>query len=140
MAEINELERRIAGRHVGRGRKGATAGSHAAHARTGRRIQRRKTYLDTVVSLPWQRICTEDNLDVDHAHGAQRGPLRPMEEIRDRILEFLAVRKLRAERKEEGEEEDLRDKIGANGKAWCSASWGRPAWARPVWASASRGP
>ncbi|MEZ4556947.1 MAG: LON peptidase substrate-binding domain-containing protein [Caldilineaceae bacterium] len=113
MAEINDLERRI-----------AEAGmSEEAEKEARRELDRMrrmpvqaaeysviKTYLDLMVSLPWQRI-TEDNLDVGHARMVLNEDHYGLEEIKDRILEFLAVRKLRAERKEEGEEEDLRDKI-----------------------------
>ncbi|NJN81410.1 MAG: endopeptidase La, partial [Caldilineaceae bacterium] len=69
-----------------------------------------KTYLDLMVSLPWQKI-TPDNLDIDHARLVLDEDHYGLQEIKERILEFLAVRKLRAERKEEGEEEDLRDKV-----------------------------
>ncbi|RIK39884.1 MAG: endopeptidase La [Chloroflexi bacterium] len=70
-----------------------------------------KTYLDLMVSLPWQQT-TPDNLDISHAREVLDEDHYGLEEIKDRILEFLAVRKLRAERKEEREaEEDVRDKI-----------------------------
>ncbi len=70
-----------------------------------------KTYLDLMVSLPWQQT-TPDNLDIGHAHTVLDEDHYGLDEIKERILEFLAVRKLRAERKEMREdEEDLRDKI-----------------------------
>jgi ATP-dependent Lon protease len=70
-----------------------------------------KTYLDLMVSLPWQKT-TPDNLDIHHARQVLDEDHYGLEEIKDRILEYLAVRKLRAERKEEREsDEDLRDKI-----------------------------
>jgi ATP-dependent Lon protease len=70
-----------------------------------------KTYLDLMVSLPWQKV-TPDNLDIGHAHTVLDEDHYGLEEIKERILEFLAVRKLRAERKEERvAEEDVRDKI-----------------------------
>lgn len=69
-----------------------------------------KTYLDLLVSLPWQKQ-TADNLDVQHARMVLNEDHYGLEEIKDRILEFLAVRKLRAERREEHNEEDVRDKI-----------------------------
>src|SRR5690606_25593049 len=53
----------------------------------------------------------EDNLDIGHARQVLDEDHYGLEEIKDRILEFLAVRKLRAERKQEDEEEDLRDKV-----------------------------
>ncbi|MBI1298918.1 endopeptidase La [bacterium] len=72
-----------------------------------------KTYLDLMVSLPWQKT-TEDNLDINHARNVLNEDHYGLDEIKDRILEYLAVRKLRFDRKDErtGEgEEDVRDKI-----------------------------
>jgi ATP-dependent Lon protease len=69
-----------------------------------------KTYLDLMVSLPWQKG-TDDNLDIAHARQVLDEDHYGLAEIKDRILEFLAVRKLRAERKRDDEEEDLRDKV-----------------------------
>jgi ATP-dependent Lon protease len=69
-----------------------------------------KTYLDLMVSLPWQKG-TEDNLDIAHARQVLDEDHYGLGEIKDRILEFLAVRKLRAERKRDEEAEDVRDKV-----------------------------
>ena len=70
-----------------------------------------KTYLDLMVSLPWQQG-TPDNLDIAHARTVLDEDHYGLQEIKERILEFLAVRKLRAERKsEQPEEEDVRDKV-----------------------------
>jgi ATP-dependent Lon protease len=72
-----------------------------------------KTYLDLMVSLPWQKIAT-DNLDINHARQVLDEDHYGLDEIKDRILEYLAVRKLRAERKEERDEErpeDVHDQI-----------------------------
>lgn len=69
-----------------------------------------KTYLDLLVSLPWQKQ-TADNLDVPHARSVLDEDHFGLDEIKDRILEFLAVRKLRAERRSEQRDEDVRDKI-----------------------------
>jgi ATP-dependent Lon protease len=69
-----------------------------------------KTYLDLLVSLPW-KAKTDDNLDIKHAHDVLDEDHYGLDEIKQRILEFLAVRKLRSERRAEGVEEDLRDKI-----------------------------
>ncbi len=65
-----------------------------------------KTYLDWMVSLPWQKR-TEDNLDIEHARKVLDEDHYGLEDIKDRILEFLAVRKLRQERKENGAVDDL---------------------------------
>ena len=59
-----------------------------------------KTYLDWMVSLPWKET-TDDNLDIAHARQVLDEDHYGLEEIKERILEFLAVRKLRLERKAE---------------------------------------
>ncbi len=55
-----------------------------------------RTYLEWMVELPWQAE-TEDNLDIGHAHEVLDEDHYDMEEIKDRILEYLAVRKLNPE-------------------------------------------
>ncbi len=52
---------------------------------------------------PWQQI-TEDNLDIPHAREVLDEDHYGLDEIKERILEFLAVRKLRSERKAVGRE------------------------------------
>lgn len=56
-----------------------------------------KTYLDWLVDLPWS-IATEDNLDIPNARRILDEDHYDLKEIKERILEYLAVRKLRAER------------------------------------------
>ncbi len=63
-----------------------------------------KTYLDWLLSLPWQKR-TEDNLDVRHARQVLDEDHYDLDDIKDRIIEFLAVRKLRQERRTVGEDE-----------------------------------
>ncbi len=63
-----------------------------------------KTYLDLMVSLPWQKV-TPDNLGIQHARQVLDEDHYGLDEIKDRILEYLAVRKLRADRKAEAEAE-----------------------------------
>jgi ATP-dependent Lon protease len=63
-----------------------------------------RTYLDWMVSLPWSKT-TEDNLDIAHAREVLDQDHYSLEDVKERILEFLAVRKLRQERAGEFEDE-----------------------------------
>jgi ATP-dependent Lon protease len=56
-----------------------------------------RTYLDWLVSVPWDRI-TPDKLDLKHARTVLDEDHYGLEDVKDRILEYLAVRKLRLER------------------------------------------
>ena len=59
-----------------------------------------RTYLDWMVTMPWNKR-TDDNLDIAHARKVLNEDHYGLKDIKERILEFLAVRKLRAERREE---------------------------------------
>jgi ATP-dependent Lon protease len=59
-----------------------------------------RTYLDWLVSLPWSQS-TIDNLDIAHARKILDQDHYGLQDIKERILEFLAIRKLRLERKDE---------------------------------------
>ncbi len=59
-----------------------------------------RTYLDWLTSLPWN-VSTPDNLDISHARQVLDEDHYDLEDIKERILEFLAVRKLRQERASE---------------------------------------
>lgn len=61
-----------------------------------------KTYLDWLVELPWNNL-TSDNLDIDHARTVLDEDHYDLKNIKNRILEFLAIRKLAKERRVEGE-------------------------------------
>ena len=63
-----------------------------------------KTYLDWMVSLPWQQR-TDDNLDIAHARQVLDEDHYGLDDIKDRILEYLAVRKLKLDRKDEPQDE-----------------------------------
>ncbi|MGN6254656.1 MAG: endopeptidase La [Solirubrobacterales bacterium] len=52
-----------------------------------------RTYLEWLVELPWSRE-TEDDLDLGHAREVLDADHYDLEKIKDRILEYLAVRKL----------------------------------------------
>jgi ATP-dependent Lon protease len=53
-----------------------------------------RTYLDWLVSLPWSKS-TEDNLDLAHARAVLDEDHYDLEKVKDRILEHLAVSKLK---------------------------------------------
>ena len=56
-----------------------------------------KTYLDWLVELPW-RVSREDQLDIHNARDVLDEDHYDLKEVKDRIIEFLAVRKLVKER------------------------------------------
>jgi ATP-dependent Lon protease len=56
-----------------------------------------RTYLDWLVELPWS-VRTEDNLDITDARRILDEDHTGLSDVKDRIIEYLAVRKLRAER------------------------------------------
>lgn len=53
-----------------------------------------RTYLDWLVSVPWNKK-TDDNLDVKHAEQVLDEDHYGLEKVKDRIIEYLAVRKLK---------------------------------------------
>jgi len=53
-----------------------------------------RAYLEWIASLPWDKETT-DNLDLDHAREVLDTDHYGLEQVKDRILEFLAVRKLK---------------------------------------------
>jgi len=61
-----------------------------------------KTYLDWLVEVPWNNL-TSDNLDIQHARTVLDEDHYDLKNIKNRILEFLAIRKLAKERAVEGE-------------------------------------
>ncbi len=57
-----------------------------------------RNYIDWVLDLPWN-VKTEDNLDLERAKMILDEDHHDLEEVKERILEFLAIRKLRPESK-----------------------------------------
>ncbi len=53
-----------------------------------------RTYLEWLTELPWA-VETEDNLDIGHAREVLDADHYDLEKVKDRILEYLAVRKLK---------------------------------------------
>ena len=52
-----------------------------------------RTYLEWIIELPWG-VTTEDNLDIAHAREVLDADHYDLEKVKDRILEYLAVRQL----------------------------------------------
>ena len=96
-AEINELLEQLEARNLP---------EHAAKvtAREVSRLERLppaaaeygviRTYLDWILSLPWGTV-TEDDLDLDHAQQILDEDHFDLEKVKERIIEHLAVSKLR---------------------------------------------
>ena len=55
-----------------------------------------RTYLDWILSLPWSQT-TEDNLDLPHARQVLDEDHFDLEKVKERIIEYLAVAKLRGD-------------------------------------------
>ncbi|MEZ4590276.1 MAG: endopeptidase La [Chloroflexota bacterium] len=53
-----------------------------------------RTYLEWLVNLPWTQTST-DNLDLQHARAVLDEDHHGLDEVKERIVEFLAVRRLR---------------------------------------------
>jgi ATP-dependent Lon protease len=57
-----------------------------------------RTYLEWLVELPWS-VTTEDKLDIAEARNILNADHYDLEKVKKRILEYLAVRKLKADKK-----------------------------------------
>ena len=57
-----------------------------------------RTYLDYLIHIPWTKH-SEDNLDINRAEEVLNEDHFDLEKIKERILEYLAVRKLKADMK-----------------------------------------
>jgi ATP-dependent Lon protease len=63
-----------------------------------------KTYLDWLVDLPWNKI-SDDNLEIAHARQVLDEDHYDLQEVKDRIIEYLAVRKMVKEREGQAAEQ-----------------------------------
>jgi len=86
-AELPEEAKRQAERELGRLEKLPPAAAEYGVIRT---------YLEWLTELPWSKQ-TEDNLDIAHAREVLDEDHYDLEKVKDRILEYLAVRKLNPE-------------------------------------------
>ncbi|MDQ1732878.1 MAG: ATP-dependent Lon protease [Pseudonocardiales bacterium] len=87
-AELPDNVRSAALREVGRLERASDQGPEAGWIRT---------WLDTVLELPWQ-VRTEDRTDVAAARAVLDADHHGLDDVKDRIVEYLAVRSRRAER------------------------------------------
>jgi len=55
-----------------------------------------RTYVDWILSLPWSKF-TEDNLDLEHARRILDEDHFDLDKVKERIIEYLAVAKLRGD-------------------------------------------
>ena len=109
LGEIDDLEREMAEYRE----KAAAIGlpEEASEARSTRQLQRLatmhpesaessvvRTWLDWMTTLPWSKV-TEDNLDIAAARTILDEDHYDLEKVKERILEFLAVRQLQPEGK-----------------------------------------
>jgi ATP-dependent Lon protease len=56
-----------------------------------------RTYLDWLIAVPWNKR-SEERLDPEHARGVLDADHAGLEDVKDRIVEYIAVKKLRTER------------------------------------------
>ncbi|WP_328528853.1 endopeptidase La [Nocardioides sp. NBC_00368] len=87
-ADLPETVREAALREVDKLERGSEQNPETAWIRT---------WLDTVLELPWG-VVTEDSTDVTAAREVLDADHHGLEEVKDRIVEYLAVRARRAER------------------------------------------
>ncbi len=57
-----------------------------------------RTYIEVLTSLPWN-VSTEDNLDINRAQRILNEDHYNLSKVKDRILEFLAVHRLKQNNK-----------------------------------------
>ena len=83
--ELPEAVRKVADRELSRLEKLPQAAAEHGVIRN---------YLEWIASLPWA-ISTDDNLDLEHAREQLDADHYDIERVKDRIIEFLAVRRLK---------------------------------------------
>jgi len=75
-----------------------------------------RTYLETMADLPWSER-TEDRLELDHAAEILDRDHYGLQDVKDRVLEFLAVRKLKGRDEGDSGEPEGGTETGESGEA-----------------------
>lgn len=97
--EIEELRERLATLHLtkdGRAEVERELGRLERSGRESMEAQVIRTYLEWIAELPWNER-SNDNLDLNHATEVLDEDHYGLNDVKDRVLEFLAVRQLRAQ-------------------------------------------
>ncbi|MFN7961288.1 MAG: endopeptidase La [Thermoanaerobaculia bacterium] len=104
LGESDDLAEEIAGYRSAAEEKGLSAEAREELERQIRRLERShpesaetsilRAYLDWLTGLPWSLVST-DNLDLDHARQVLDGDHYGLAKVKERILEHLAVARLR---------------------------------------------
>jgi ATP-dependent Lon protease len=79
-----------------------------------------KTYLDWILDLPWNTV-SEDQTDIEGARKVLDEDHYDLEEVKERIIEYLAVRKLLKERSDEAVKEESFEPHEGMGAILCFA-------------------
>ena len=74
-----------------------------------------RTYLDWILELPWQES-SEDRMDMDDARRVLDEDHYDLEDVKDRIIEYLAVRKLVQERGLDQDQKNAEETPGSEAK------------------------
>jgi len=96
-ADINELRKRVAAAKLGEEPRKAAEKELDRLAKippSSPEYTVSRTYLEWILDLPWE-ISTDDSLDVDAAQRILDQDHYGLEKVKKRIIEFLAVRKLK---------------------------------------------
>ena len=108
--EVSDLREKLSKLHLpkeGRAEVERELGRLERSGRESMEAQVIRTYLEWIAELPWN-IRSNDNLDLKHASEVLDNDHYGLTDVKDRVLEFLAVRQLRAQQlaeevKEKGE-------------------------------------
>ncbi|HKP62325.1 MAG TPA: endopeptidase La [Polyangiales bacterium] len=100
---LSELKERLAALQLPKEARAEVDRELARLSRSGRESmegQVIRNYLEWIVELPWDKR-SDDNLDLAHATAVLEADHHGLEEVKDRVLEFLAVRQLHAKKQAE---------------------------------------